>query len=54
MTVRPPRVMFAVPVIAERRETLLPESCYHVSPARLNNSYIVHIEESARPHMRAK
>lgn len=26
MTVRPPRVMFAVPVIAERRETLLPES----------------------------
>jgi hypothetical protein len=27
MTVRPPRVMFAVPVMAERRETLLPESC---------------------------
>jgi hypothetical protein len=26
MTVRPPRVMFAVPVMAERRETLLPES----------------------------
>ncbi len=28
MTVRPPRVMFAVPVMAERRETLLPESWY--------------------------
>lgn len=27
MTVRPPRVMFAVPVMALRRETLLPESC---------------------------
>lgn len=26
MTVRPPRVIFAVPVIAARRETLLPES----------------------------
>jgi hypothetical protein len=26
MTVRPPRVMLAVPVMAERRETLLPES----------------------------
>lgn len=26
MTVRPPSVMFAVPVMAERRETLLPES----------------------------
>jgi len=31
MTVRPPRVMFAVPVIAERRETLLPESLHAVS-----------------------
>lgn len=27
MTVRPPSVMFAVPVMALRRETLLPESC---------------------------
>lgn len=27
ITVRPPSVMLAVPVIAERRETLLPESC---------------------------
>lgn len=27
MTVRPPSVMFAVPVMAARRETLLPESC---------------------------
>jgi hypothetical protein len=26
ITVRPPRVMFAVPVMALRRETLLPES----------------------------
>jgi hypothetical protein len=26
MTVRPPSIMFAVPVIAARRETLLPES----------------------------
>jgi len=26
ITVRPPRVMLAVPVMAERRETLLPES----------------------------
>lgn len=26
ITVRPPRVMLAVPVIAARRETLLPES----------------------------
>lgn len=31
ITVRPPNVMFAVPVIAERRETLLPESLLHVS-----------------------
>lgn len=27
ITVRPPRVMLAVPVIAARRETLFPESC---------------------------
>jgi len=27
MTVRPPSVMFAVPVMALLRETLLPESC---------------------------
>jgi hypothetical protein len=34
ITVRPPSVMFAVPVIAERLETLLPESCYlYVSKA---------------------
>lgn len=26
MTVRPPRVMFAVPVMADRLDTLLPES----------------------------
>jgi hypothetical protein len=31
ITVRPPSVMFAVPVIAERRETLLPESCRQIS-----------------------
>lgn len=31
MTVRPPSVMFAVPVIAERRETLLPESFLKIS-----------------------
>lgn len=31
MTVRPPSVMFAVPVIAERRETLLPESLLYIS-----------------------
>jgi hypothetical protein len=30
ITVRPPRVMFAVPVMAARRETLLPESLGHV------------------------
>lgn len=27
ITVRPPRVMLAVPVMALRRDTLLPESC---------------------------
>lgn len=31
ITVRPPSVMFAVPVMAERRETLLPESLHQVS-----------------------
>lgn len=30
MTVRPPKVILAVPVIAERRDTLFPESCTHV------------------------
>lgn len=35
ITVRPPSVMFAVPVIAERLETLFPESCYlHISEVR--------------------
>jgi hypothetical protein len=35
ITVRPPRVMFAVPVIAERRETLLPESWPYVRSLQL-------------------
>jgi hypothetical protein len=39
MTVRPPRVMFAVPVMAERRETLLPESCSHIRPLSLEGLY---------------
>lgn len=34
MTVRPPRVMFAVPVMALRRDTLLPESFQDVNYAR--------------------
>lgn len=37
MTVRPPSVMFAVPVMALRRETLFPESCY-VLATGLNRS----------------
>lgn len=43
MTVRPPRVMFAVPVMALRRDTLLPESLKKVNDAleeRVGNSMI--------------
>jgi hypothetical protein len=44
MTVRPPRVMLAVPVMAARRETLLPESCIVLETDTWKKTSVVGVE----------